>query len=299
MILERTPYLCLVFAIALAGVSQEAAFADKADSASLLPAPFENRIALGAHRGGKDEWPENTLLAFQSCAAKFPEALLEGDLHITSDGVVVVIHDATVNRTTDGKGMVEQMTFAELQELDAAYHFTTDDGASFPHRGKGVRVPALREVLEALPESVFMMEMKQGHGLAEATVAVIQDLGMEDRVILASVNPVYVNKAAELAPEIPVCYATTSGAMLLTTLRQGDWENHEPTAPVLTLPLSLENRFGVTPEEMQAIQAKGIMYQVFTLNDADDMRAALDRGVCSILTDKPTLLAEILAERDK
>jgi len=292
-VLALSPVLAGLFLLAAPAARAESGDTGKAVS---LPPAFDNRLLLGAHRGGVHEWPENTLTAFRECAAKFPQALLEGDLHCTADGEVVVIHDSTVDRTTDGEGLVAEMTLEELQQLDAAYHFTPDGGATYPWRGKGVVVPTLREVLAALPDSVFLMEMKHGADIAAKTVAVIEELGYEDRVILASVNPLYMAEVAQLNPRIPTCFTPPTAMVLLTTLREGDWENYTPPSAMLTLSPTLERRFTITPDEIRALQAKGIAYQLFTLNTESALREALEKGVDSILTDRPTLLARLIAE---
>ncbi len=104
-----------------------------------------------AHRGASARAPENTLEAFR-LAAEDGAGGLETDVHVTRDGHVVAIHDDSVDRTTDGSGLVRETTLAELQSLDAGYRFTPDGGATFPYRGKGVRVPELREVLLGFPD---------------------------------------------------------------------------------------------------------------------------------------------------
>ena len=103
-----------------------------------------------AHRGGRGLWPENTLHAFRNAHARGAD-VLEMDLRRTADGEIVVLHDATVERTTDGSGPVEGLTVGALQRLDAGHRWTADAGRTFPFRGRGITVPTLREVFVALP----------------------------------------------------------------------------------------------------------------------------------------------------
>ena len=114
------------------------AFPARPENAAARFPVFAKPMLLGAHRGGRALWPENTVVAFRACAERWPDILLEGDLHLTADGHVVVLHDATVDRTTDGAGPVAGMTLEQVKQLDAGYRFTPDDGATFPWRGKGV-----------------------------------------------------------------------------------------------------------------------------------------------------------------
>ena len=94
-----------------------------------------------AHQGGKKLRPDNTLVAYQN-AWDLGSDVLEMDLHSTTDGVLVLMHDATVDDTTDGSGAIQDFNLRELQELDAGYRWTQDEGASYPFRGQGIRVPS-------------------------------------------------------------------------------------------------------------------------------------------------------------
>ena len=105
-------------------------------------------------------WPENTLHAFEGAAALGAD-VIETDVRSTSDGVLVVFHDATVERTTDGVGSVARMTLAELKRLDAGYRWSPDGGRTFPLRGRGLSVPTLEEVFERLPGMRFNVEPKR------------------------------------------------------------------------------------------------------------------------------------------
>jgi glycerophosphoryl diester phosphodiesterase len=107
-----------------------------------------------AHRGGANLRPENTLVAFSNAVAIGVD-VLELDVQRTADDVVVVIHDATVDRTTEGVGALGTLTFADVDQLDAGYRFTTDGGATYPYRGMGIRVPTLEQVLAAFPPPTF------------------------------------------------------------------------------------------------------------------------------------------------
>ncbi len=102
-----------------------------------------------AHRGGSRLAPENTLAAFEH-ATSLGVDVLEMDLRSSADGVVVAMHDDGVDRTTDGTGPVTGLTLADLKALDAGYRFSRDGGATFPHRGQGVSIPTLDEVLTAV-----------------------------------------------------------------------------------------------------------------------------------------------------
>src|SRR5258708_9419067 len=108
------------------------------------PIPF-------AHRGGAGDHPENTLPAFEA-AVHMGYRYLETDVHLTTDGEVMAFHDSVLDRITDRAGPIASLTAAEVEQADAGYAFTRDAGRTFPHRGRGVRIPRLDALLDAWPE---------------------------------------------------------------------------------------------------------------------------------------------------
>src|SRR5215203_3240073 len=128
-----------------------------------------------AHRGGAEIAPENTLEGFRE-GLRVGAGVLELDVHTTADGHVVVIHDAVIDRTTDGTGAVWEMTLAELKRLDAGYRFTRDRGATYPFRGEGVGIPTLEEVYDEFGDVPINIEIKgERPGIEEAVWQVIEE----------------------------------------------------------------------------------------------------------------------------
>ena len=113
-----------------------------------------------AHRGERGHAPENTMIAFER-AAKLGVDALETDIHQTKDGVLVVCHDDTVNRMTDGAGQIKEMTLAEVQAFDAGYRWTPDDGKTFPYRGMGHTIPTLEALFATYPNMWINIDVKQ------------------------------------------------------------------------------------------------------------------------------------------
>lgn len=137
-----------------------------------------------AHRGGAKLAPENTMAAFERGMAAGADGL-ECDVHLSRDGVPVVIHDATLDRTTDQAGSVVVRTADELAHVDAGYRFT--EGGGHPFRGQGFGVPRLETVLRRFPAARVIIEMKQGEAaLARAVVDVVRRAGAVDRVCVGS-----------------------------------------------------------------------------------------------------------------
>ncbi len=259
---------------------------------------FATPWLLGAHRGGAALWPENTLVAFRAAAKRWPNIVLETDARLTADGQVVLLHDDTVDRTTDGHGPVSEMTLAEVKRLDAGHRFTRDGGKTFPWRGKDVRIPTLTEALEACPDSRFEVELKAGAKLPEALAKAIQRAEAEDRVLLASFHSGLILRARRLLLRCPVCYEFAGGLDMLGRLRKGGevWTEYKPTADVLSLMQRMVRAFQLKPEEVRRMQAKGIYVQLHTPNTRQRIRGMLRLGPDSILTDRPDLLAEAMDE---
>jgi len=154
----------------------------------------ENGFLNIAHRGGGDLRPENTLLSYRY-ALEVGAEVLEGDLHSTKDGVIVVSHDSTVDRCTDGSGKINDYLFDDLRELDAGYWFTTNGGETYPYRGfffNGVgylQIPTLEEVFSdtVINKSPMILEIKQQQpSIVDDVLDFIDEYEMEDMVIIGS-----------------------------------------------------------------------------------------------------------------
>ena len=258
---------------------------------------FSKSIQFGAHRCGAKWRPESTLKTFQEAATTWPDIMIECDARVTKDGVAVLIHDATVNRTTNGKGKVADLTLAEIQALDAGYRFTTDRGKTFPYRGKGYQITTVVEALKALPDSHFMIEIKDQPGCAEALVKAIQDAKAEDRVVVASFKHEYMNIAEDLAPEIAQCYDRVSIREMLQVMRGEDWNAYKPTDDLLILNYNNLDAYTMTKADFPKIQAKGIPVCVYNIDTVEKMNEVLDLGLDSMLTNRPDLLAQVLSDR--
>lgn len=139
---------------------------------------------LVGHRGNAAHAPENTLESFRQ-AAEIGVDAVELDVHLSADGHVVVIHDPTLDRTTDRSGRVDRMTLAEIRSADAGARFTTDRGATRPYMGKGITVPTLDEVMESLHGMPLLIEIKT-RAASQATREVIERHDAQRRCVVAS-----------------------------------------------------------------------------------------------------------------
>jgi glycerophosphoryl diester phosphodiesterase len=247
-----------------------------------------------AHRGGSGLAPENTLAAFVSAATTWGADMMELDVHATADGHCVVIHDPTVERTTDGSGAVAHMSFAQIAELDAGYRFTRDGAATFPFRGKGVRVPSIVEVLEALPEMRFTIEVK--HASAQRPLFdAIERFGAAHRVVAAGM---YNRVRTLFARHRGAVSASTEQVRTFITAHRLRLDRFI-AAPfdVVQLPETHNGDRVVTPRLVRALHRRGIPLHVWTVNDAADMERLLDWRIDGIVTDRPDTLGRVLHTR--
>jgi glycerophosphoryl diester phosphodiesterase len=153
-------------------------------SALLAPLLDPDAHPVIGHRGASGHAPENTLASFALAVSSGADAI-EFDVRLTADGVAVVIHDATLDRTTDRGGIVAAMTYAEIREADAGARFTPDGGRTVPFSGRGVTAPTLEEVLNACPDLPVVLELKTASVQDEA-LRVLTRCGGKERAIVSS-----------------------------------------------------------------------------------------------------------------
>ncbi len=251
-----------------------------------------------AHRGASARAPENTLEAFR-LAVESMAGGLELDVHMTSDGHVMVIHDSTLDRTTDGAGAVARMTLDELRGFDAGYNFSSDDGETLPYRGLTLRIPTLAEVLREFPGVALNIDMKaEVPGIEEAVLEVLREAGAEGRVLVASSRYRAVGRFRRISGgrvstgssrlEVGIFYLF-SNLRLERLLR--------PAYDALQVPVRHRGIPLVTRRFVEAAHRSNVRVDAWTINGADEMRRLLDLGVDVIMTDRPETLADVLKRR--
>ncbi|MFW2382414.1 MAG: glycerophosphodiester phosphodiesterase, partial [Acidimicrobiales bacterium] len=172
------------------------------DIAFFEPRPGEHRPLVFAHQGGEGLGPENTQIAFGE-SLEIGADVLDTDVHMTRDGVLVLIHDETVDRTSDGSGEVRDLSLSELRQLDFGYSFTTDDGTTFPYRGTGQGILTVEEMFSEFADTRFGIEIKQTAIEAPRKLCtIIQDFGYEDRVLISSSGQTNMDAFRESCPGV-------------------------------------------------------------------------------------------------
>lgn len=259
-----------------------------------LPKP----IVFG-HRGASGELPENTLPAFERALSQ-GAAILETDVHLTRDGEVVICHDALLDRTTDARGPIAERTLAELQRLDAGYRFSPDSGASFPQRGRGSRIPSLREAFEALPGIRFNIELKHpGQALIDATLALIRETRREEITLLAAAEDETMATLRARVAETGVrpAMGAAIGDVVGFVRAAVDGTTPPPGPMALQIPPDFGGNPLVTAELVAFAHEHGVEVHVWTINDVDEMLRLLDLGVDGVMSDFPARLREVVERR--
>lgn len=247
---------------------------------------------LVAHRGGSRLAPENTLEAFHEAVERWEADMLEMDVRLTSDGEVVVVHDETVDRTTDGEGPVSAFTLEELRLLDAGYRFVDPEGRpSF--RGRGVVIPRFEDVLTAFPFTRMNVEAKEPR-VAAPLVQIIRRHGAEARVLVAAEHE-RCRDAVRGYPG-PWGASRTQVFWFWALHRLPGGGPYTPCADILQVPETWKGRTIVTEAFVRVAHARNLPVQVWTVDDPADMRRLLALGVDGIQTDRPDLLARVLVE---
>ena len=241
-----------------------------------------------AHQGGDGLWPSNTRLAFDR-AARLGVDVLEMDVHLAADGELVVIHDDTVDRTTDAVGAVVELDTEALSSVDAGYAWSPErDGGRQPYRGAGVGVPRLVDVLRDHPAAPLLIEIKPpGPQTAGALCATLRRDGRVGDAVVASFHEDATAAFRAACPEVATGATPNEVRTFLVLARLRLAGPYRPPFEVLQVPVRQGSITIVTPAFVRAAHAKGVQVQVWTIDDADEMRRLFDMGVDGVITDRP------------
>ncbi len=251
-----------------------------------------------AHRGGAALWPENTLAAFEGAVA-LGYRYIETDLHMTRDGRIVCFHDATLERTTDGRGRIADLDFAELSKLDAGHRFSPD-GRSFPFRGQGLRVPTLEETLALHPDLRLNVEIKQrSPAMERALWEEIDRLDARERLLIAAEHDPLVHRFRAIRPSVamPTSPGIRGVLRFWMAVRAGLCRFDRYPFAALQVPPSYRGMTVVDRAFVDAAHGHGIHVHVWTIDDAREMHRLLDLGVDGVMTDRPDVLRDVMIER--
>lgn len=252
------------------------------------------RPLVFAHRGGAALGPENTIEAFDRGVAAGADGL-ELDVRLSRDGIAVVHHDATVDRTTNLRGAIGAYTADELACADAAYHFYSDGG--HPFRGRGVGIPRLADVLKRYTDLPLILELKDNlPGLAHAVLHEVRAASALERVCLGSFHWLALRVARRAAPNVPTSASREETRLAL----YASWVGFRLRRPGYRA-FQVPERSGLTrvisPRFIRHAHDAGVVVQVWTVNREDDMRRLFDWGVDALITDRPDVAVSIVCAR--
>jgi glycerophosphoryl diester phosphodiesterase len=279
------------------------------------------RVLCGAHRGGSLEVPENTMAAFRRAVALGSD-MLELDVWAAADDEVVCIHDPTLERTTNGRGRVADLSLDEIRTLDAAHWFVPDVGADasrppddYPLRGvatgerpppegigrpEDLRVPALREVLEAFPDTLLTIEVKgtapEVPPYEDHLARLLEEYGRGADVIIGSFREEALAALQDRLPDLPTSVPPSEARAFLEAAGGGGEAPRESSRQALQLPVEWEGTEVVSPEVVELAHEVGLAVHVWTVNEEEAIRRFVGMGVDGILSDRPSLLRRVLNE---
>lgn len=253
------------------------------------------------HRGDSHQAPENTLEAFER-AIELNVDVIETDVHLTRDGHLIIWHDATLERNTDGQGRIEQYTLEELKRLDAGYTFSRDGGLSFPYRGKGVRMITLSEALEACPSQRFNVDLKsKDPAIVRSFTDVVGAHQAHDRVLCASFHLSHLKQVRRSHPEILTSVTTLEVLPLLAAhslhLLPRTLKTEKERTLVFQVPVRQWGIEVITPRFIKEFHARGAVIMVWTINEESEMDRLFDMGVDTIMSDDVALLRNVVMRR--
>lgn len=269
---------------------------------------LDRRVLNYAHQGGAREAPSSTLSAMQQAVGAGADAL-ELDVHATADRQLVVCHDATIDRTTDGHGVIAAMALEDLAELDNAYWWVPGEVVAhdreeyeYVYRGRAMfetslRIATLREVLASFGGVFLNLDIKQTAPDVEPYEGLVAELLREfdrrDDVIVASFSDAATDAFSAVAPEFATSYGVNATAQFWQAVRDG--VTPRPTRHVaLQVPATYDEVVVVDERFVTVAHEQGLAVHVWTIDDPDDMARLIDLGVDGIMTDRPAALDAVL-----
>lgn len=235
-----------------------------------------------AHRGFSGKYPENTMLAFRKAVEAGADGI-ELDVQLTKDGEIVIIHDETINRTTNGKGAVSDYTYEELSKFDASYIYRGEAGFN--------KIPTLREYFQMIKDTdlITNIELKTGVneylGIEEKVWKLIKEFKLQDKVIISSFNHFSVLRMRELAPNLKY------GLLNETWMIDAGKYTHD-----LGIHCYHPIQWNLTPEVIKEIKQYGVEINTWTVNTEDRIRYMIENGIDIIIGNFPDLTKKILKE---
>lgn len=248
-----------------------------------------NARPVVGHRGNRAHAPENTIPSLLEAVALGVDAV-EFDLHVTRDGVLVLLHDPTLDRTTDAAGPVAARTLADLRTVDAGARFTTDRGRTFPWRGRGAGIPTFDEAVEALPRDLpIIIELKTPAAALPLRDAIARH-GLARRVIVAGFDPASTRPLRHAGFALGASTPDVAGLLIPSLLRR-------PIAAPLFQAMCIPPVYNGIPVPLGSLvrstKPHGVVTHIWTVNDPAYALKLWRLGVNGIISDDPGLILAV------
>lgn len=252
-----------------------------------------------AHRGFSGRFPENTMLAFEK-AAELPIDGLEMDIYATKDDVLVISHDDSVARMTNGDGRIQEYTLAELKKLDAGYRFSPDGGQTYPFREQGITIPTMEEVLERFTDLWINVDIKQHEPrIVRLFCDLIRRHNAEKQLCVGSFSSETVAQFRDACPEVTTL-ASRSEIFQLYSLHFFHLSQlFGRGGHAMQLPPQQKTRLGITfdlasARFLEAAHRHDMALHLWTINNKAEVKRFVDLGIDGIITDYPDRALEAL-----
>jgi len=240
---------------------------------------------LFAHRGFSGRYPEHSPVAFRAALEKTASDGIESDVHITKDGKLVIFHDASVERTSNGKGFIKDHTFEEMLQLDI--------GSWMSPEFTGEHVWSLGQLLDFCKESQLLLNLELKNyevfyqGLEQMVIDEICSRRMQDQVFVSSFNHISMQQFKSICPDIKTGLLYDKPFLDMDHyIRRSNADNMHPRYMLLQY----------QPELMELYHGRGMKVNTWTVNEESDMRDMIDRGVDCIISNYPDLLCRVADE---
>ena len=252
-----------------------------------------DRASAIAHRGGSRLRPENTLAAFEHALALGVDGI-ECDVHLSRDGVPVVIHDPTLDRTTNASGAVAERTARELRQVDAGFQFGETEG--FPWRGKDLGVPDLASVLDLSRDTPVIVELKgEDPSIVPPVLDVVRRTGRSGRVMFGGFSHAVLEAARQQAPDIQTSASRREIEQAIKRASFGLGPGR-PGCALFQVPLRFHGREILTPNLTRRLRRAGFVVHSWLIDDPTEMQQLIDWGVTGLISDRPDTAVEYIRD---
>ncbi len=265
-----------------------------AEHAFFAPVEGEHQPLVFAHQGGEGIRPTNTILGFTD-VYNMGSDVLDADLHMTSDKVLVLAHDETIDRTSNGSGAIRDMTLQELRQFDFGYDLTVDNGQTYPYRGQGITIPTLQEFFDTFPEAKFGIEIKQTTTeAAEKFCQTIKDYGYQHKVLVSSFAQENMDIFRQQCPDIATSATEDETKIYYIFQRVGLAGLYRARFEALQVPEKSGSTKVLTDWFVANAKRRGFRVIPWTINEEEDLRRIIDMGIYGINTNYPDRMIDIL-----